>query len=118
MATVQPGELRYPVTISNIRRSRDENDHYVANSELIQARMGIMQGSTARSNGQNQIEGGAARAVDTITFICRWEVRERISRDATLSYRGTKYEVDWMDSAPWAGRFARIRAVSADASRK
>lgn len=109
MADVQPGELKYLVTINNIKRTKDANDHYVANNEIIQARAGVMRGS-----GANKLEDGAARAVDSITFIFRWEVRERIQRDAVLKYRGTSYTVDWMDSAPWASRFARVRAISKD----
>lgn len=110
MATVQPGELRYLVTINNIRRTRDANDHYIVMPEVIQARAGIMKGS-----GTNKLEDGAARAVDTVTFIVRWEVRKRIQRDASLRYCGTDYAVDWMDPAPWAGRYARVKCVSKDA---
>lgn len=109
MASVQPGELKYAITIKNVRRSRDANDHYLAMPEIIQARAGILKGS-----GGNKLEDGAARAVDSITFIVRWETRKIVQRDASIIFDGMEYSVDWMDSAPWAGRFARIRAVSLD----
>lgn len=109
MASVQPGELKYRITIKNIRRSRDANDHYLSMPEIIQARAGVLKGS-----GGNKLEDGAARAVDSITFIVRWETRAIIQRDASIRFAGKEYAVDWMDSVPWADRFARIRAVSRD----
>lgn len=109
MATVQPGELRYLVTIVNPTRARDGNDHYVTMPEVVQARAGIMKGS-----GGDKLVDGAARTVDTLTFIMRWGTRQTIQRDATLKFHGMSYEVEWMDSAPWAGRYARVRAVSRD----
>lgn len=108
-ASVQPGELRYAVTIVNLKREKDDNDHYVARDEIIQARCGVMKGS-----GANQLFDGAARAVDSVTFIFRWEVRERIRRDATLKFQGRAYLVDWMDAVPWAEHYARVRAISKD----
>lgn len=109
MAYVQPGELKYLITIENPVRGKDPNDHYIVMPELIQARAGIMKGS-----GGDRIEDGAARSVDTITFIVRWEVRKQIQRDARIKHHDMQYEVDWMDSAPWAGRYARVRAISYD----
>lgn len=111
MAYVQPGELKYAITIKNPTRTKDDNDHYILSPmpELIQARAGIMKGS-----GGDRIEDGAARSVDTITFIVRWKVREQIQRDATIRFHNADYEVDWMDSVPWAGQFARVRAISYD----
>lgn len=109
MASVDPGELKYRITIKNIRRQKDANDHYLAMPEIVQARAGILKGS-----GGNKLEDGAARAVDSITFIVRWEVRTLVQRDASIQFKGAEYDVDWMDSVPWAERYARIRAVSRD----
>ena len=109
MARVDPGELRYPITIKNKVRTVDANGHYIVMPELIQARAGVM-----KNSGGDRIEDGAARSVDTVTFIVRWGVREKVQRDASITFQNRIYEVDWMDSTPWAERYARIRAVSAD----
>ena len=109
MARVQAGELKYLIIIKNARRSKDLNDHYVTVYDEFDARAGIMKGS-----GGDTLADGAARSVDKITFIVRWGVRNLIQRDAIIIYHGRRYAVDWMDAAPWAEQYARVRAVSLD----
>lgn len=109
MARVDPGELRYPVIIKNRTRSVDDNGHYIVMPELIQTRAGVM-----KNTGGDRIQDGAARSVDTVTFIVRWGVRQKIQRDASITFQNRIYEVDWMDSTPWAEVYARVRGISVD----
>ena len=109
MARVDPGELRYLIIIKNRVRSLDSNMHYIVMPELIHTRAGVM-----KNAGGDRLEAGAARSVDTVTFIVRWGVREKVQRDASITFQNRIYEVDWMDSTPWAECYARIRAVSQD----
>lgn len=109
MAKVDPGELKFLITVKNKVRGLDANQHYIVMPVTLQLRAGVM-----RASGGDRLESGAARSVDTVTFILRWGAALKIQRDATITYAGRVYEVDWMDSAPWAGIYARVRAVSID----
>lgn len=109
MAHVDPGELKYRIGVRTPRRVKDDNDHYRSTVETAVGRAGMRSAS-----GGDRVEDGAARSIDTVQFIVRWAFRCRISRDSTIIHRGRKYKVDWMDDAPWAGQYARIKAVSYD----
>ena len=109
MATVDPGELKYSLTIRRTIRRMDANYHYTEEIEETSCRCGIYSG-----RGGDRVQDNAARSVDTITFILRWEDRQRISRDSALEWRGRIYAVDWMDDTPWGGRYARVRAIGYD----
>ena len=113
MPRVDPGELKYPIIIKNKVRSLDSNQHYIVMPELIQARAGVM-----KYAGGDRVERGAARSVDTVTFIVRWGVRQKIQRDATITFQNRIYEVDWMDSTPWAEVYARVRGISTDEGKR
>ena len=110
MAVVEPGELKYRITVIKPRRQVDGNAHYAAtDEELLTCWAAKRSGS-----GSDQLVDGADRSVDTVQFIVRWGVRGRISRDCAILHRGVRYDILWMDEAPWAGGYARIRAVSWD----
>lgn len=109
VAHVDPGELRYAITVTTPRRTKDGNGHYRETREAIRGRAGVRS-----ARGEDRVEDGAARSIDTVQFIVRWELRQRITRDSAIEFRGAQYRVDWMDETPWAGRYARIRAVSRD----
>ncbi len=109
MPHVDPGELRYRIGIRTPVRTKDDNDHYCERVETFYGRAGVRS-----AKGEDSIEDGAARSIDTVQFIVRWGLRQKVTRDSTIFHRGRSYAVDWMDETPWAGQYARIRAVSRD----
>ena len=109
MAHVDPAELKYRIGIRTPARVKDENGHYRDTVTTAYGRAGMRS-----SKGKDDVIDGAARSVDTVQFIVRWELRQRVTRDSTIVHRDRRYKVDWMDEAPWAGQYARIRAISYD----
>lgn len=109
MAHVDPGELRYAITVTTPARIKDGNGHYRETQTEIPGRAGVRS-----ARGGDRVEDGAARSIDTVQFIVRWGLRRRVTRDSAIHFRGVKYKIDWMDETPWAGQYARIRAVSYD----
>lgn len=109
MAHVDPGELKYRIGIRTVKRDVDDNGHYTETTETTYARAAMRS-----STGRDRVEDGAYRSEDTVQFIVRWGVRQKVIRDSVLFHRGNKYHVDWMDDAPWAENYARIRAISYD----
>lgn len=110
MAHVDPAELRYRIGVQTPRRILDDGGKYAQNGcETAYGRAGMRS-----AKGADSVEDGAARSMDTVQFIVRWAFRLKITRDSTIIHRGKKYMVDWMDEAPWAGQYARIRAISYD----
>ena len=109
MAHVDPAELKYRIGVRTVTRTEDANGHYTETADTFYARAGMRS-----STGRDRVEDGAYRSEDTVQFIVRWGVRQRITRDSVLFHRGDKYHVDWMDEAPWADNYARIRAISYD----
>lgn len=109
MPHVDPAELRYRIGIRTPSRVKDANGHYRTTAETAYGRAGMRS-----ARGSDSVEDGAARAIDTVQFIVRWQLRLKVSRDSTIIHRDKKYKVDWMDEAPWAGQYARIRAISCD----
>lgn len=109
MPHVDPGELRYRIGIQTPQRTKDENGHYRESVATAYGRAGMRS-----ARGGDDVGDGAARSVDTVQFIVRWQLRLSVTRDSTIIHRGKKYAVDWMDEAPWAGQYARIRAISYD----
>lgn len=110
MAHVDPGELKYRIGIQTPARVKDANGHYRNTTETAYGHAGMRS-----ATGSDRVEDGAARSVDTVQFIVRWGLRQKVTRDSTIVHRGRKFKVDWMDEAPWAGQYARIRATAYDA---
>ena len=109
MAHVDPGELKYRIGVRTPTRAKDANGHYTSTAQTDYGHAAMRS-----AKGADSVEDGAARSVDTVQFIVRWAFRRRITRDSVIIHKGRKYHVDWMDEAPWAGLYARIRAVSYD----
>lgn len=109
MAFVDPAELRYRIGVQTPTRTIDSNGHYRQSVETAYAHAGMRS-----SRGSDREEDGALRSIDTVQFIVRWSFRQNVTRDSVIVHRGRKYKVDWMDEAPWADSYARIRAVAYD----
>ena len=108
MARVDPGELRYNITIVIPSRSIDENNHYVRGADrLVSARAAVR-----AVKSSDDIEYGAERRRETLQFIIRW--RGDLSTAAQILFKGRRYEVESVDPSPFAGSFMRLRAVSYD----
>lgn len=107
MAYVDPGELRYNVTLLVPQREVDDNDHYVETDTEIPVRAAV------RAVKSDDVSAdGAARRVESLQFIIRW--REGITTDAAVVFRGQRYEIGYVDPVPWAGQYMRIKAESYD----
>ena len=109
MAHVDPGELKYRIGARTPMRTVDGNGHYATETRTDYGRAAMRSAS-----GGDRVEDGAARSIDTVQFIVRWGFRQRITRDSSIICKGRKYKVEWMDEAPWAGLYARIKATSYD----
>ena len=109
MAHVDPGELKYRIGVRTPARMKDDNGHYTSTIQTAYGRAAMRSAS-----GGDRVEDGAARSIDTVQFIVRWTFRQCVTRDSTIVCKGRQYKVDWMDEAPWAGMYARIKAVSYD----
>ena len=112
MAYVDPGELKYRITIEAPARVTTGNDHY----EETGPTTFDCWAAKRSSQGKDQFADGAAQSVDTVQFIVRWGTRQRITRGCVILHRGVRYDIEWMDDTPWAEGYARIRAVSYDNS--
>lgn len=110
MAVVDPGELRYRIDVIKPAGSIDANHHYSAEDTPLLS----CWAAKRSSSGSDRLADGADRSIDTVQFIVRWGVRAQITRDCVIVHRGVRYAIDWMDETPWAGGYARIKAVSYD----
>lgn len=110
MAHVDPGELKYRITIEKPIRRVGANGHYVdAGPESFEC-----WAAKRSAQGRDLIDDYAAQSVDTIQFIVRWGTRQRITRGCVILHRDIRYDIEWMDESPWAEGYARIRATSND----
>lgn len=110
MAHVDPGELKYRITVETPQRTVGPNGHYVDAGPLTFQCWAAKRSAT----GRDRISDYAAQSVDTVQFIVRWETRKKITRDSVILHRGIRYDIDWMDESPWADVYARIVGVSND----
>lgn len=110
MATVDPGELRYSITIQLPTRTTDANSHYQSGApQEIHARAAVR---ITRSQDA-AYEVGAERAQETVQFTIRW--RKGIDTSAVVLFKGKRYELEFVDPVPFAGNYMRLRGVSYDA---
>lgn len=108
MPHVDPGELRYRATILIPQRSIDANGHYVTTDQRVTVRCGVR-----AAKGDEQVIDDSARRVERLQFIVRY--RTDVNSDCAIEWRGQRYEITFVDPAPWAGSYMRIRAESVDA---
>lgn len=109
MAYVDPGELRHVIQIVIPTMQIDANNHYIKGEDrTITARAAVR----AIKSSDDMIDG-AERVREMLQFIIRW--RQDVNTAAAVIFRGRKYEVEFVDPTPFAGRFMRIKAMSYDA---
>lgn len=108
MAHMDPGELKYAISVLKPARSIDANGHYVKTETPIAARAAVR-----AVKSQDVVENGAARMQESLQFIIRW--RSGINTDCAVMWNGVRYEVEFVDPTPWAENYMRIKAVSYDA---
>lgn len=108
MPHVDPGELKYQATILIPQRSIDANGHYVTTDLRLSVRCGVR-----AAKGDEQVIDDSARRVERLQFIIRY--RHGINSDCAIEWHGQRYEITYVDPAPWAGSYMRIRAESVDA---
>lgn len=108
MAHVDPGELKWNITIIVPTMRIDENNHYVRGTDkMIDARAAVR-----AVKSQDTVEAGAERRRETLQFIIRW--RCGLNTAAQVLFKGQRYEVESVDPTPFAGGYMRIRAISYD----
>ena len=105
---MDPGELRYQATRLIPQRSIDANGHYVTTDQRVTVRCGVR-----AAKGEDQVIDDSARRVERLQFIVRF--RSDVNSDCAIEWRGQRYEITFVDPAPWAGSYMRIRAESVDA---
>lgn len=110
MAHVDPGELRYRITVERPVRRANAGGYY----EDVGPETFECWAAKRSAQGRDQMTDYAAQSVDTVQFIVRWGTRQRITRDSVILHRGIRYDIEWMDESPWADGYARIRATSND----
>lgn len=109
MARVDPGELKWTITIEIPARTTDSNGHYIQGTpQQISCRAAVR-----AAKSQDVIDAGAARMEETIQFIVRW--RAGITTDCTVIFNGIRYDLDFVDPVPWAGGYMRLKGCSYDA---
>ena len=110
MAHVDPGELHWMISILLPTRTTDSNNPYVPGQPReIRVRAAVR----AVKSQDAAYTAGAERAQETLQFIVRW--RTGIDTSAAVIYKGRRYELEYVDPAPFAGNYMRLRGVSYDA---
>ena len=110
MAHVDPGELRWWITLLLPTRTIDENNHYAPGEPReIRVRAGVRDVKSQDA----EYTAGAERAQSTVQFTIRW--RQDIDTAAAVVYKGQRYELEHVDKVPFCGCYMRLRGVSYDA---
>lgn len=108
MAYVDPGELKYQIDVTLPRMELDANGHYVRH----EGKPLHLRSAVRAVKSSDAVSGGAERMQEQLQFIIRW--RAGIDTSASVTFRGRRYALEYVDPTPFAGNYMRLKGVSYD----